>query len=295
MKDKAENNSNIKENIMTIAVKDVISIPPSKSIKEAAEMMMKHDFRRLPVTDAGSGKLLGIITVMDIIDFLGGGSKYNIISKKYDDNFLAAINEPVREIMTRDVITISDKGSIEKAMNIMLQMSVGSLPIVDSDKQLVGIITERDIALSFADNLTEQTANEFMATNIVSTTPGTPIESACKMMVRNHFRRIPIVGASEYDGSVKKLLGIVTTTNIIKFFNDQKLFTQMDSNAASDVLDNKISEIMASDVIIVEPDEKLGSVCKIFKDNNIGGLPVVENDKVIGIITEKDILRAFNQ
>ena len=79
--------------IMAIASRDVISIPPSKSIKDTAKVMMEHEFRRLPITDPGSGKLLGIVTVMDILDFFGGGKKFNIIEKKYEDNFLAAINQ----------------------------------------------------------------------------------------------------------------------------------------------------------------------------------------------------------
>ena len=46
--------------IMTLAKKDVISIPPTKTIKEAAEMMIEHGFRRLPVTHPGSNKLLDL-------------------------------------------------------------------------------------------------------------------------------------------------------------------------------------------------------------------------------------------
>ena len=64
--------------IMKIASTDVISIPPSKSIKDTAKVMMEHQFRRLPIADPGSGKVLGIVTVMDILDFFGGGNKFNM-------------------------------------------------------------------------------------------------------------------------------------------------------------------------------------------------------------------------
>lgn len=279
--------------VMSIAVKDVISIPPSKSIKEVAEVMMEHHFRRLPVTDPGSGKLLGIVTVMDILDFFGGGSKYNIIENKYSDNFLQAINEPIREIMIRDVITISSKDSINKAIDTMLENNVGALPIVDNEDNLVGIVTERDISLSFAGDLTEEIAQDFMTTNVISTTPGTPLESASKIMVRNCLRRIPIVGADENQESLKKILGIITTTNIVRYINDVKMFSSMSSTSAKAVLENKVSEFMTPDVITIEPNCKLGELCEIFKEKNIGGLPVVENDELVGIITERDILKAF--
>ena len=281
------------ENIMKIASKDVISIPPSKSIKDTAKVMMEHQFRRLPVTDPGSGKVLGIVTVMDILDFFGGGNKFNIIEKKYQDNFLAAINEPVREIMSRDVICLSEKASTKEVVDVMLSNQIGALPLVDADDNLAGIVTERDIALSLAGEMDDRTAQDYMSTKVFTTTPGTPIEGACKIMVRNGLRRIPIVGGeADISKAAKKLLGIVTSTDIIRFLNAKELFDNLNSNAASKVLETKLSDIMVKDAIIVEPEDTIGEICEIFKISNIGGVPVVKDDIIIGIITERDILRA---
>ena len=281
------------ENIMKIASKDVVSIPPSKSIKDTAKVMMEHQFRRLPITDPGSGKVLGIVTVMDILDFFGGGNKFNIIEKKYEDNFLAAINEPVREIMSRDVICLSEKSSIKEVVDVMLANQIGALPLIDSDDKLAGIVTERDIALSLAGEMDDRTAQDYMSTKVFTTTPGTPVESACKIMVRNGLRRIPIVGGeADISKAAKKLLGIVTSTDIIRFLNAKELFDNLNSNAASEVLETKLSDIMVKDAIIVEPEDTIGEICELFKISNIGGVPVVKDNVVIGIITERDILRA---
>ena len=294
-----EHQSKISDNdgdIINLASKDVVTIPPSKSIKETAETMGEYNFRRLPVTDPGSGKILGIVTVMDILDFLGGGQKFKIIQNKYQDNFLAAINEPVREIMTKDVICISNKDSISKALDIMLNNEVGAIPILDGDEKIVGIVTERDFSLSLGGVLTEELAEDVMTKNVITTTPGTPIESASKIMVRNRLRRIPIVGEDIEIATTSndKLLGVVTASDIIKFFNDKELFEKMTSNTASDVLDKKISEIMATSLINVDPLTRLGDICQIFKDKDIAGVHVVKNDELLGIITEKDILKAIN-
>ena len=282
---------------MKIASKDVISIPPSKSIKDTAKVMMEHQFRRLPVTDPGSGKVLGIVTVMDILDFFGGGNKFNIIEKKYSDNFLAAINEPVREIMSRDVICLSEKSSLYDVVDVMLANQIGALPIVDGDENLVGIVTERDIALSLAGEIDDRTAQDYMSTKVFTTTPGTPIESACKIMVRNGLRRIPIVGGeADISKAAKKLLGIVTSTDLIRFFNAKEFFDNLNSNAASEVLEKtKVSDIMVKDAIIVEAEDTIGEICELFKISNIGGVPVVKDDVVIAIITERDILRAVKK
>ncbi|WP_406533697.1 CBS domain-containing protein [Methanobrevibacter sp.] len=282
--------------IMAIATKDVVSIPPTKSIKDTAKVMMEHEFRRLPISDPGSGKLLGIVTVMDILDFFGGGKKFNIIEKKYEDNFLAAINEPVKEIMTRDLITLSNKASIGETIECMLDHQLGAIPLVDADDKLVGIVTERDIALSLAGMAGKDTVQDYMSAKVFTTTPGTPLEGACKIMVRNGLRRIPIVGGeADISKAAKKLLGILTSTDVIRFLNAKELFDHLNSNLATDVLKTTISEIMVKDPITVEPNMTIGELCELFADENIGGVPVVKNDAVVGIITERDVLRAVKR
>ena len=254
--------------IMTLAKKDVISIPPTKTIKEAAEMMIEHGFRRLPVTHPGSNKLLGIVTAMDILDFLGGGSKF-------DDH--------VKEIMTRDVISISPKFSIRESVDLMTENGIGSLPIVDKEDKLVGIVTERDFALALAGSLTNETVGDIMIKDVITTTPGTPIESCSKIMVRNNLRRIPVV---EED----KLIGIVTSTDILRFFGDKEMFASMTSNSGLDVLKRKISEIIKPNILVTESTVRLGDLCELLAEKNIGGVPVVDDDQLVGIVTERDIL-----
>jgi CBS domain-containing protein len=282
--------------IMAMATKDVVSIPPTKSIKDTAKVMMEHEFRRLPITDPGSGKLLGIVTVMDILDFFGGGKKFNIIEKKYEDNFLAAINEPVKEIMTRDLITLSHKASIGETIKTMLDNQLGAIPLIDADGKLAGIVTERDIALSLAGMAGKETVQDYMSPKVFTTTPGTPLESACKIMVRNGLRRIPIVGGeADISKAAKKLLGILTSTDVIKFLNAKELFDHLNSNLATDVLKTNVSEIMAKEPITVEPSLTIGELCELFAEKNIGGVPIVKDDEVVGIITERDILNAVKR
>ncbi len=282
--------------IMALATKEVISIPPTKSIKDTAKVMMEHEFRRLPITDPGSGKLLGIVTVMDILDFFGGGKKFNIIEKKYEDNFLAAINEPVKEIMTRDLITLSNKASIGETIKTMLDNQLGAIPLVDADEKLAGIVTERDIALSLAGVAGKETVHEYMSPKVFTTTPGTPLESACKIMVRNGLRRIPIVGGeADISKANKKLLGILTSTDVIRFLNAKELFDNLNSNLATDVLKTTVSEIMVENPITVEQTMTIGELCELFAEHNIGGVPILKDEKIVGIITERDVLNSVRR
>lgn len=283
-KENSDKNNNSKEgDIMALAKKDVLSIPPSTSIQTASEIMIKHGFRRLPITDSGSGKLLGIVTAMDILNFLGGGSKFNIIEKKHDDNFLAAINDSVRTIMTTDIVSLDQSASLNESVEKMLKENIGSIPVLNEKHNIVGIVTERDFALSMAGVLTDELVKDVMIEDVITTTPGTPIESLTKIMVRNNLRRIPVVSGNE-------LVGIVTSTDVLRFIGDKEIYNNMTSNSGLDVLGKTISEIMQPNISIIEPLTRLGDLCELFKEKNIGGAPVVKNNELVGIITERDIL-----
>ncbi|WP_457612475.1 CBS domain-containing protein, partial [Methanocaldococcus sp.] len=64
--------------------KELISIPPTWTIRETLKTMNEGGFRRLPIVNPGNKKLLGIVTAMDIVNFMGGGDKYNLIRERHN-------------------------------------------------------------------------------------------------------------------------------------------------------------------------------------------------------------------
>ena len=283
--------------VMSIAKKTVVTAPQSATIKEAAEIMVKNKFRRLPITNPGTGQILGIVTSMDILDFLGGGDKYKILEEKYPGNFLGAINESVKEIMTRNVEILSHKDSIKDAITKMKKKDVGALPVVDAEKKMVGIVSERDFVVLLSGVLTDELVGEYMTENVISTTPGTRIEGASKIMVRNKLRRIPVVGEDRRTSHPEKdkIMGIVTATDILEFLGKNSAFDKMVSNDVEDVLNTTITEIMEKTVVATTANTRLGDLCDVMIKEGIGGLPVVNNGNLEGIITESDILKAVNK
>ncbi len=289
---KADNDGDL----MDIARKEVITASPSTPIIEIANLMSQNDIRRIPITDSGSGKLLGIITNMDILDFFGGGQKYNLITGKYEGNFLSAINAPIREIMTNHVKTKTNKDTIIDATAFMLDEDIGGFPVVNSENKIIGVVTEGDIVKKFDKVISDIEVQDVMATDVITTTPGTRIEGITKIMVRNSLRRVPIVGEDpQSKTNEKKLLGFITASDILKYIGDHKLFTKLFSNEGEDVVDVTIDEIMIKDVITVSKYEKLDDVADLMFSSNIRGLPVVDDDtnKVIGIVTIRDLLRSI--
>lgn len=284
--------------IMDIAFKDVITASQSATIIEIANLMVEKDIRRVPITDPGSGKLLGIVTTMDILDFFGGGKKYNLITEKHQGNFLSAINAPIKEIMTTDVKTMTNKDTIIDAADLMLEEGIGGFPIVNSDEEIVGMVTEGDVVNKLDRLISDLEVQDVMATDVITTTPGTRIEGITKIMVRNSLRRVPIVGEDpNSESKEEKLLGFITASDILKYIGEHKLFTKLFSNEGEDVVDVTVDNLMVTDVISATKYEKLGDIADLMFESNIRGLPVVDEDtgKVIGIVTIRDLLKAIAQ
>ena len=123
--------------------REVITVEPEANIFEAQQMMAENKFRHLPVIDA-AGRLIGIVTDRDIRSAL----PYNFF--KDSDSQKEKISAlKVKDIMTKDPISISPTYTIQDALLLIQNSNVGALPVVDDDRQLKGIISVRDLLRAF--------------------------------------------------------------------------------------------------------------------------------------------------
>lgn len=59
--------------VMDLATREVTTMPPTTTIMNALKSMLKHNFRRVPIADAGTNRIEGIISATDLVNFFGGG------------------------------------------------------------------------------------------------------------------------------------------------------------------------------------------------------------------------------
>lgn len=120
----------------------VIYISPETTIAHAADLMREQDIHRLPVIE--NDKLVGLVTEGTIAE--ASPSKATSLSI-YEMNYLLNKTK-VKDVMIRDVITVSRFASLEDAVYLMFKHKVGILPVVDNE-QLYGVITDRDVFAAF--------------------------------------------------------------------------------------------------------------------------------------------------
>ena len=119
-----------------------VTIEPESSALSALGIMQYHQLRHLPVVDSGS-RLVGILAERDLL--LAAG------------RYLHAGME-VTEVMSHKVQTVRPETSIGEAARLMADLKIGSLPVVDEDGLIVGIITESDLFHALADLISTERA-----------------------------------------------------------------------------------------------------------------------------------------
>ncbi|SPD75552.1 CBS domain protein [uncultured Desulfobacterium sp.] len=115
------------------------------SVIEAAELMKRHRVRRFPVLR--NNEVVGIVTDRDLRS-AGPSQVINFDKaerKLFPDLYDLLTKITVKDIMTRNIVTISPEKTIVTASLTMLKHKITGLPVVDDQKRLIGILTEGDI------------------------------------------------------------------------------------------------------------------------------------------------------
>ena len=274
--------------VMAIASRDVVSVAPTTTIIGAVKTMTEAGFRRLPITDPGTHKLKGIVTAGDIIDLMGGGSKYNLVQVKHHGQVLAAINDSVREIMTADVVTVPDSARIEDAVEIIVKKKIGGLPILNGDGVLTGIVTEKDVMKILSRERSDLTVEDAMSKSLKVTTPDTPIGMATREMIQHRFRRLPVV-------SDTVLFGIITNSDIVRYLGSGQVFQKMLTGDMSEVMGLPVRTLISGPLHTTTPDTCINDAAREMVESGIGALPVIEDTRLVGLITEYDMVKAFTR
>ena len=123
--------------VRDIMTTNVVTIPSSTSIADAKRIMEAHRFRRLPVVD--KGKLVGIVTEHRLESI--SPSKATSLSV-WELSYLLD-KTTVKEIMERNVVTVSPDMTVEESLAVAQGHKVGALVVVE-DGRVVGIATTND-------------------------------------------------------------------------------------------------------------------------------------------------------
>lgn len=126
-----------------LTVRDVMAprvyrVGPDAPVREVLDLIADHGFRAVPVVDDDRG-VLGMVTDRDLLRFF-----LPVVQKTTGESPLSLKDTPVREVMSRSVICVSEDQALTEVMSIMVAKDVERLPVV-SEGKLTGFLTRGDI------------------------------------------------------------------------------------------------------------------------------------------------------
>ncbi len=126
----------------------------------------------------------------------------------------------------------------------------------------------------------------WMTSEVISITPETSVSRAATLMKNHQIRRLPVID------NQMNVVGIVSDRDI-KAASPSKA-TSLDMHELQYLLSElKVKEIMTIKPVCVSPNDSVEHVAMLMEEHGFGGLPVTENDKLAGIITDFDIFKVL--
>jgi CBS domain-containing membrane protein len=124
--------------VAEIMTRDVVTVQEDDSLANLLESLKTLRFRHLPVMDGD--RLIGLVTETDLL----GISSSNLLPHHAAQDRDLQERFRVRDIMVRDVVTITSDTLVQQAARLLLKQRFGCLPVVDESNVLLGILTASD-------------------------------------------------------------------------------------------------------------------------------------------------------
>src|SRR5664280_857522 len=182
----------------------------------------------------------------------------------------------VAEIMTSDPVTVNVDTQLTKVRSIFRDGGFRSIPVL-SKTHLEGMITRGDM-MFLSSTKSNIEARVIMERPKVLATPEMEMEDIAKKLLKSNIVQVPVVESTEN----MRLVGILSIGDILK-----KLL-----NNGSKSSNSNIETIVTKNVVKANYDENISKVWSLMDEAGFSGLPVLKKNKIIGMITRKDIIKS---
>ncbi len=181
----------------------------------------------------------------------------------------------VKEIMDSKHPVTHGADPSTKARALVRDYSLRILPVVDENDKLQGVISRRDL-LTISSSVSPIQVKGIMAESRYVTSVEDDAYSAVKQMIRLDEWCVPVVNSAQ-DKTYRGVLGLDNFIEAIIKTSPEKLA-------------KPVSAIMSTNVVCCSPDDEVEQVWRLMQEHSFSGMPVVKKDKLVGMVTHKDLL-----
>lgn len=240
------------------------SLPADTGLAEAMSSIAQRHIRHVPVVEAG--RVVGVVSDRDLLAATGGQPE-------------RAGGRTLRDVMHTPPVTVRPDDTLVTAAVEIGVRKIGSLPVVDDEHRLVGILTDTDLMGVFVrasrDGLLSGNHDPQVSLSMSREprvlAPHTPLGMALGLAQAQGFRHLPVMQAG-------RLIGILS---------DRDLCRELGRGTPAAAL---VRDIMTREVSVVGPRDHMTRAAERMIENKISGLPVVEDGTLVGMLSSTDLL-----
>lgn len=255
--------------VKDIMVSKVISVDKDESLKRVLDLMQKYQITKIPVIE--DKHFFGLVTDNVIAYKLGSIRKKSVTASRLHAS----------SVTEKNVITISPDDEVKTILKSVGEPGPTMLPVLENGK-LIGVVTKADLLplVKSKDRL-----NTIMQRKVYAIAPEDRVIHARRIMINGGIARLPVVENN-------KLVGIISDIEIaLAFASLKKSYSLGKQKHQLDEL--SVGEVMKAPVIWAESSITIANAAQIMMNQNVGSLPILENDRLIGMVTRTDLLRTI--
>ncbi|CEL25742.1 MAG: CBS domain-containing protein [Methanobacterium formicicum] len=269
---------------------EVIVAEENEQVSHARNLMIKYGYSRILVVNQ-EDKLVGILTEKDLT------RKMRSNGPKWKRRTIDKIS--IRRVMTPQPVTLTPTREVRDAVEIMIKNDISSVPVVDGD-EVLGIVTKTELMDFYRDKFAGKwKVSDLMTSEVVTVNENHSIGHVISTMEDQKIGKLIVVRDNEP-------VGIITSANI-SFANveDPETGVSVEKIAFLRKIDGQekrnvrevsmvtAGDIMTNHLIKIEQTEDASSAADIMTKKEVSGIPVVNDNELVGIITKTDIIRGI--
>ncbi|MDH3766174.1 MAG: CBS domain-containing protein [Nitrosopumilus sp.] len=259
---------------------DIITVTPDASINDVLQKMQSNFIKHIIVK--AKNKPVGIVTERDIDKFLE------------NDKTARALEEiSIEQVMEKNLITITDGASdyLSQAAQRMHTFKIGSVIIVDSNENLIGMITKTDITKVYGTVYGAKfKVKDHMSKKVFTCRESDSLRFALNMINENNISRLVVTNNNG------RPISVMTSNNFLahrSYFTKDKTGTR-EYLLSADSESMCVGDLVSKELLAVNLEDDLSIAAQKMIKNHIHGIPVIDDaDKLVGVVSNSDIVRAF--
>ncbi len=278
-------------NVEEIMSKDLIVGYVPGTVEEALTILSKNDVSGIPVLKKGTDIIKGVVTRTDI--------------------FKNAEEDQLAMIMNEEYSSVKPKDSIEKAARLLYEHRIHGLPVVNNKKQLVGIISPKELLKVLIQEQHDETVESLATVRVVPVYKETPVNIVMEIIKITNENALPVLDEN------RKVVGIVSDGDIFKLSHIKEEIEESKMGIGDDedewtwegIRDtvrmyhstsevslpmDPVEKVMVKKVKTATKRTPICDVAKMMIKNDISHIPLVNSEnRLIAMVTDIDLMNCI--